>query len=77
MAISEFVSPKSIKDPHNLTLQLIINDVVCQNGCTSDMVFNIPTLLEYITKYITLNEGDIIMTGTPSGVGPVVPGDFV
>ena len=41
------------------------------------MVFNIPTLLEYITRYITLNEGDIIMTGTPAGVGPVVPGDFV
>ena len=41
------------------------------------MVFNIPTLLEYITKYITLNEGDLIMTGTPAGVGPVKPGDMV
>lgn len=41
------------------------------------MVFNIPTLIEYITKYITLNEGDIIMTGTPAGVGPVKPGDLV
>lgn len=41
------------------------------------MVFKIPTLIEYITKFITLNVGDVIMTGTPAGVGPVEPGDFV
>ena len=41
------------------------------------MIFKIPTLIEYISKYITLNEGDLIMTGTPSGVGPVRKGDFI
>jgi acylpyruvate hydrolase len=41
------------------------------------MIFKLPTLIEYISKYITFNEGDIIMTGTPSGVGPIKKGDKV
>lgn len=39
------------------------------------MIFKIPDLLVYISKYMTLNEGDMILTGTPSGVGRVKPGD--
>ena len=41
------------------------------------MIFKIPTLIEYITKFMTLNKGDMILTGTPSGVGPVKPGDYL
>ena len=41
------------------------------------MIFQIPTLIEYISKYMTLNEGDMVLTGTPSGVGPVQPGDYI
>ena len=41
------------------------------------MIFKIPTLIEYISKFITLNEGYLIMTGTPSGVGPVRKGDVI
>jgi 2-keto-4-pentenoate hydratase/2-oxohepta-3-ene-1,7-dioic acid hydratase in catechol pathway len=39
------------------------------------MIFDIATLIEYLTSFMTLNPGDIILTGTPEGVGPVMPGD--
>ena len=41
------------------------------------MIFQIPTLIEYISKFVTLHEGDMILTGTPSGVGPVKDGDYL
>ena len=41
------------------------------------MIFQIPTILEYITSMVTLNEGDMVLTGTPSGVGPVKDGDYL
>ena len=48
-----------------------------QNGNTSDMIFPIPTLIEYISKFVTLEPGDLILTGTPEGVGKVDPGDLI
>ena len=48
-----------------------------QDGNTGDMIFNIPTLISYISNYFTLEEGDLILTGTPSGVGPVKDGDEI
>lgn len=77
MAVSEFVSKDQVKDPHNLDLLLTINDKPIQSENTKMLIFQIPTLIEYITKYMTLNKGDMIMTGTPSGVGPVKGGDVV
>lgn len=58
-----------IKDPHNLDLWLKLNGETLQNSNTSDFVFNIPTLVSYISSFMTLLPGDIISTGTPAGVG--------
>ena len=48
--------------------------VVKQDGNTKDMIFGLPELIEYISKHMTLEEGDLILTGTPAGVGQVKPG---
>lgn len=63
------VTKDEIKDPHNLRLWLKVNGETMQDSNTSDLVFDIPTLVSYISQYMTLLPGDIISTGTPSGVG--------
>lgn len=63
------VTKDEIKDPHNLRLWLKVNGEKLQDSNTSDLVFDIPTLVSYISQYMTLLPGDIISTGTPSGVG--------
>ncbi|KAF7440286.1 hypothetical protein PC9H_000630 [Pleurotus ostreatus] len=75
--IGEFIAKSAIQDPHNLNLALKINGVVKQDGNTSDMIFQIPQLIEHITSIMTLAPGDVILTGTPSGVGPVAAGDKI
>jgi 2,4-didehydro-3-deoxy-L-rhamnonate hydrolase len=64
-----FVTKDEIKDPHNLRLWLKVNGETMQDSNTSDLVFDVPTLVSYISQYMTLLPGDIISTGTPSGVG--------
>ena len=54
-----------------------VNGEVRQHGRASDMAFNIPTLIEYISGIMTLEPGDLIATGTPAGVSPLSPGDVV
>ncbi len=54
-----------------------VNGEVRQAGFTSDMVFGVAEILEFVTSVMTLLPGDVVLTGTPSGVGPVVPGDLV
>jgi 2-keto-4-pentenoate hydratase/2-oxohepta-3-ene-1,7-dioic acid hydratase in catechol pathway len=54
-----------------------VNGVVRQQGFGSEMVFSVPTLLAYISEVMTLEPGDIVATGTPAGVGPLLPGDVV
>ncbi len=63
------VTRDEIGDPHNLRLELRVNDEVRQEGSTSDMIFKIPELLEAASDGVTLKPGDIIATGTPRGVG--------
>jgi len=75
--IGTFIPKASVSDPHNLRLALKINGAVKQDGTTGDMIFRIPRLIEHISSIMTLEEGDLILTGTPSGVGPVTPGDKV
>ncbi|KIM86234.1 hypothetical protein PILCRDRAFT_816165 [Piloderma croceum F 1598] len=75
--IGPFVVRSSIIDPHNLNLSLKINGAIKQNGNTADMLFRIPRLIEHVSSIMTLEEGDLILTGTPSGIGPVVSGDEV
>ncbi|MCS7197824.1 MAG: fumarylacetoacetate hydrolase family protein [Candidatus Bipolaricaulota bacterium] len=60
-----------------LTIETRVNGKVRQRSDTSQMIFTVPQIIEEITSFMTLEPGDIIATGTPSGVGPLVPGDIV
>ncbi len=64
-------------DPKNLEIKTYLNDRVVQHSNTSNMVFDVFYLISYISKIMTLMPGDIIATGTPAGVGPMVDGDIV
>ncbi len=64
-------------DPANLHVRTRVNGVLKQDAPTSSLVFDIPALIEYISAAFTLDPGDVISTGTPAGVGPVLPGDVV
>ncbi len=58
-----------ITDPHNLRLWLSLNGKVVQDSNTSDFIFNVPTVISYLSQFMTLLPGDVISTGTPAGVG--------
>lgn len=60
-----------------VTLETRVNGKLRQHGSTADFIFSIQQLLSYITAAITLEPGDLVLTGTPSGVGPLAPGDNV
>ena len=75
--VSDFIEKDRLKDPANSNLWLKVNGDMKQNGTTSDMIFNIPYLISYISRYFRLEEGDVILTGTPEGVGPVGNGDMI
>lgn len=77
LPLSEFIPKEKIQDPHNVTLQLDVNGVTHQKDKTGLMMFRIPQILETVSAIMTLEPGDIILTGTPKGVGPIVPGDKV
>ncbi len=66
-----------LANPMNLPLTTHVNGVLTQSGNTADMVFDIPTLIEYLSSFMTLNPGDIILTGTPDGVVDCKAGDVV
>jgi 5-oxopent-3-ene-1,2,5-tricarboxylate decarboxylase/2-hydroxyhepta-2,4-diene-1,7-dioate isomerase len=63
--------------PMALNLQTTVNSQVTQSGNTADMVFDVPTLIEYFSSFMTLKPGDLILTGTPDGIVNVNPGDVV
>jgi 2-keto-4-pentenoate hydratase/2-oxohepta-3-ene-1,7-dioic acid hydratase in catechol pathway len=64
-------------DPTDLRVQTRINGVLRQDGHTSDLIFPVPVILSYISRFLTLAPGDVVLTGTPDGVGPLAPGDVV
>ncbi len=64
-------------DPGGIFLETRLNGDVVQRASTDDMVFGIATLLEYVTTFMTLLPGDVVLTGTPEGVGPITNGDVV
>jgi len=64
-------------DPGALNLRTYVNDELKQQGNTRDLVFDIPTLIEYLSSFMTLRAGDVILTGTPEGVVNVNAGDTV
>ena len=63
------VSKDEIPDPHKLSIVTKVNGSVRQNGSTADMIFSVEDIISEISKYVTLEPGDVILTGTPSGVG--------
>ena len=68
--LGPFIATKDeIKDPHDLNLWLKVNGEMLQDSNTADFVFNIPESISYISQFMTLLPGDIVSTGTPSGVG--------
>jgi 2-keto-4-pentenoate hydratase/2-oxohepta-3-ene-1,7-dioic acid hydratase in catechol pathway len=70
--VSDEVDPMA-----GVTIETRVNGEVRQHASTLDFIFSIPTLLSFITAAFTLEPGDVILTGTPSGVGPLAPGDQV
>jgi len=72
-----FVDRDDIADPMNLKLRTTVNGKVTQEGNTRDMVFGIPALVEYFSSFMTLQPGDIILTGTPDGIVDTRPGDEI
>ncbi|MBR3926159.1 MAG: fumarylacetoacetate hydrolase family protein [Akkermansia sp.] len=78
------VSKDEIPSPDNLTLQLKVNGELRQNASTSELIMPVAELVAYVSRYITLNPGDVVSTGTPGGVGMgmtppqyLKPGDIV
>jgi len=63
------VTRDEVPDPHNLRLWLKVNGEVLQDANTSDLIFDVPTLVSYLSEFMTLLPGDVISTGTPAGVG--------
>ena len=71
------VTADEIDDPNNLDLKIAVNGEVRQDSNTSLMILNVRQLIEYASSFYTLQPGDIIITGTPEGVSPIVPGDKI
>jgi 2-keto-4-pentenoate hydratase/2-oxohepta-3-ene-1,7-dioic acid hydratase in catechol pathway len=64
-------------DPADLEVACTVDDEPRQKGRTSQLIFDVPTLISYISQVMTLLPGDVVLTGTPSGVGPIAPGQRV
>lgn len=71
------VDRDEVPEPMNLKLTTRVNGATTQRGTTADMIFDIPTLIAYLSSFMTLNPGDVILTGTPEGLADVKAGDVV
>jgi 2-keto-4-pentenoate hydratase/2-oxohepta-3-ene-1,7-dioic acid hydratase (catechol pathway) len=76
-AVGPCMVPKEDLDFAKLRVRTLVNGEVKQDGPVSDMIFSLDVILEYVSAFMTLEPGDLIATGTPPGVGPLVPGDTV
>ncbi len=76
-ALSEMKSLSTFDGLNDLLLELKVNDVIKQNDSTSLMIFDIPSIIYHLSKVVTLYPGDLIYTGTPSGVSPIQKGDRI
>ena len=75
--LGKFVPVSAFKDIENVNFRLEINDKTVQNSNTSDMIFGINEIVSFVSRYFTLKTGDLIFTGTPSGVGPLKRSDHL
>jgi len=71
------VTADEIPDPTNLDLQLDVNGQRRQQGNTNQMIRDVAAMIEYASSFYTLHPGDIFLSGTPAGVGPIKPGDEI
>ena len=71
------ITADEFRSPIHVNVECRVNGKIRQKANTKDLVFDIPTVIEFITKYITLEPGDIVSTGTPEGIGPIKHGDIV
>ncbi len=74
-AISEFVPIDELPDPKNIHFSMDLNGERRQTGCSADMLFSVNEIIAYVSRFFSLRMGDLIFTGTPTGVGPVKEGD--
>ncbi|KAH7363832.1 hypothetical protein BKA65DRAFT_489742 [Rhexocercosporidium sp. MPI-PUGE-AT-0058] len=77
LPVSNLIPKSSIPDPHKVELYLTVNGESKQLDSTDLMLFQIPRILSDISKVMTLEKGDVVLTGTPKGVGSVKPGDVM
>jgi 2-keto-4-pentenoate hydratase/2-oxohepta-3-ene-1,7-dioic acid hydratase in catechol pathway len=75
--LGKFIPASSVEDVGNLDFRLEINDRIVQQSNTSDMIFGINEIVSYVSGFFTLKTGDLIFTGTPSGVGPLKRNDHL
>jgi len=75
--INRFISIDSIPDRNAINFQLELNGITVQKGNTNDLIFSFDEIISYVSTFVTLKTGDLIFTGTPSGVGPVRTGDHL
>nr|CAD7401116.1 unnamed protein product [Timema cristinae] len=75
--VSRLLFPEELKDPQDVQLWCRVNGDLRQDCNTADMVFPVSVLISFISHHMTLEPGDLILTGSPAGVGPIAPGDTV
>ena len=75
--ISEVVLKENVSNPNNLDLSLKINGEVKQTSNTKNMIYSVERIIEFISDVMTLERGDLILTGTPEGVGEIAEGDII
>jgi 5-oxopent-3-ene-1,2,5-tricarboxylate decarboxylase/2-hydroxyhepta-2,4-diene-1,7-dioate isomerase len=72
-----YVTADEITDPHNATMRAYVNNQLRQEATTQGMIFSIPEIIEFISRFMTLEQHDVILTGTPRGISQVQPGDVM
>jgi acylpyruvate hydrolase len=75
--VNRFIPLSALPDPLAINFELELNGAVVQKGNTRDLLFSFDDIISYVSAFVTLKTGDLIFTGTPSGVGPVKTGDHL
>ncbi|MDR5708200.1 MAG: fumarylacetoacetate hydrolase family protein [Armatimonadota bacterium] len=75
--VGPWVVEGEIEDPHDLEMRVYVNGELRQRGNTREMLWKIPQLITWVSSFMTLEPGDLILTGTPRGISPVRPGDVM
>jgi 5-oxopent-3-ene-1,2,5-tricarboxylate decarboxylase/2-hydroxyhepta-2,4-diene-1,7-dioate isomerase len=71
------VTAGELTDPTNLELRTLVNGELRQHGNTRDLIYTIPQIIAFVSEFLTLQENDVLLTGTPRGISRIHPGDVV